>query len=322
MSKTLAELFRQHFPDLELSFNYPLAEKSYFKIGGRAEVFCSAKTRQQAIDLIVFCKKNQIKLTILGGGSNVIIADEGLDGLVLQLAFRELTILEDNEEKLILQAEAGIKTSALVARSASRNATGLEGFIGVPGVLGGAIYNNAHYLGFLIGDYILQVEVFDVKKEELVIFSREKCQFAYEKSIFQTNKDLLIFSAYFELKKAAPDLIKENLRLAISERERTQPLDQPSCGCVFQNPANTDHLRQLFPQFSERDFIPAGFLIDQAGLKGAREGDIAVSEKHAAFMINLGQGQAEQVKTLIDRVKTAVKAKFGVMLEEEVFYLS
>ncbi len=315
-------LFRQNFPDLELSFNYPLTDKNYFKLGGRAEVFYSARSKQEAISLAIFCKQQGIKLTILGGGSNVIIADEGLSGLVLQLAFRELTFISENEQSLTLQADAGIKTSALVARAAAKNATGLEGFIGVPGVLGGAIYNNAHYLGFLIGDYITQVEVFDVKKEETVVFTREKCQFAYEKSIFQSEKDLIIFSAYFELKKAYPDLIKSNLQSAISERERTQPLAQPSCGCVFQNPPNTEALRELFPQFKERDFIPAGFLIDQAGLKGLREGDIQVSEKHAAFFINLGQGQASQVKTLIAKVKASVLAKFNVILEEEVFYLS
>jgi len=192
MIRSLAEIFRQHFPDLELSFNYPLTEKNYFKIGGRAEFFYSAKSREQAMALAVFCKHNQIKLTVLGGGSNVIIADEGLAGLVLHLGFKELTFLDDKEDKLSLQAEVGIKTSALVARSASKNGTGLEGFIGVPGDLGGAIYNNAHYLGYLIGDYITQVEVFDVKKEELSIFPPEKCQFTYQKSIFRRDKELLI----------------------------------------------------------------------------------------------------------------------------------
>ena len=322
MPMDTAGLFHQHFPDLKLSFNYPLTEKNYFKLGGRAEVFYSANSRQEAMALIIFCKQQQIKLIILGGGSNVIIADEGLSGLVLQLAFRELTIINEDDQSLTLQAEAGIKTSALVARAAAKNATGLEGFIGVPGVLGGAIYNNAHYLGYLIGDYVTQVEVFDVKNEELVVFPREKCQFAFERSIFQKAKDLLIFSAYFELKKAAPELIRSNLQSAISERERTQPLAQPSCGCVFQNPPNTAALRELFPQFTDREFIPAGFLIDQAGLKGFCEGDIQVSDKHAAFFVNLGQGRADQVKTLIAKVKAAVLAKFNVILEEEVFYLS
>lgn len=322
MTSLLEKLFRENFPQLDISFDYPLTDKNYFKIGGNAEVFYSAKNRQEAIDLILFCKKKQIKFTILGGGSNVIIADEGLSGLVLNFAFHELKVQEENAESLILQADAGIKTSALVAKSTSKNATGLEGFIGVPGVLGGAIYNNAHYLGYLIGDYVSQVEVFDVKNEEVSVFSHENCLFAYEKSVFQNNKDLIIFSAYFELKKGEPDEIRKNLKSAIEERENTQPLDLPSCGCVFQNPLNSDKLRNLFPQFSEREFVPAGFLIDQAGLKGIREGDIQVSNKHAAFFINLGNGKASQVKNLIAKVKEVVLAKFDVILKEEVFYLS
>ncbi len=316
------DLLQTHFGALQLNFDYPLANKSYFKLGGHAEVFYSATTREQAIALLNFCQDQQIRFTILGGASNVIIADEGLSGLVLELGCKEVTIISDTTTELQLQAEAGIKTSALVAKTTSRSATGLEGFIGVPGVLGGAIYNNAHYLGYLIGDYITQVEVYDLDRRELSIISRENCQFAYEQSIFQTNKHLVILSAFFALKKGNPEEIKERVRQAIAKREREQPLSLPSCGCVFQNPSNNDHLRELFPQFAQSATIPAGFLIDQAGLKGSRVGDIQVSEKHAAFFVNLGAGHAADVRSLVEQVKAAVVQKFGVMLKEEVFYLS
>ena len=317
----LEKLFSKHFPSFNFLFNYSLAKKSYFKIGGQAEIFYSAKTRQEAMDLLSFCKEQGVKFTILGGASNVIIADEGLSGLVLSLDFAELKLIEENEQELFYQADAGIKTSYLVSRVANQGGSGLEGFIGVPGVLGGAIYNNAHYLKDLIGDKIYQVEVFDVKNGEIHIFPREKCEFAYEQSVFQKDKNLVIFSAFFALKKSSPDKVKEEVRAAIAKRELTQPLHLPSCGCVFQNPPNTDLLRKLFPQFAHLDFIPAGFLIDQAGMKGARLGDIQVSEKHAAFFVNLGQGQAKDVKKLIEKVKTVVLEKFNVILKEEVFYL-
>ncbi len=319
---SLELLLPQNFPTLAFHFNYPLDRKSYFRIGGNAEVFFSANNRQDAIDLLLFCKKHQIKTTILGGASNVIIADEGLKGLVLSLNFTELKVLSETDNELLIQADSGVKTSSLVAKAAAKGGAGLEGFIGVPGVLGGAIYNNAHYLGDLIGDYIKELEVFDVKKGKIVIFPREKCEFAYEKSIFQKNKDLYIFSAVFALKKASPAEIKQKVRLSIAKRETTQPLDLPSCGCVFRNPPNSTTLKKLFPQFAQQEFVPAGFLIDQAGMKGAREGDIQVSEKHAAFFVNLGQGQASDVKKLIKRVQAVVLEKFGVILEEEVFYLS
>jgi UDP-N-acetylmuramate dehydrogenase len=266
----LAELFKTNFPNLNFHFNYPLAAKSYFKIGGNAEVFYSAQSRQEVIDLLSFCHRQQINFYILGGASNVIIADEGLRGFVLNLDFKELQILDDQSDKLIVRAEAGMKTAHLVAQAANYGGSGLEGFIGVPGTLGGAIYNNAHYLDNLIGNHIREVEIFDVKKGEIVMFSHEKCEFAYEKSIFQTNKHFLIFSAVFALKKDSPALIKQRMQDSIQRREARQPLDLPSCGCVFQNPKNTDELKKLFPKFKDFEFIPSGFLIAQAAYKAER----------------------------------------------------
>lgn len=318
----LEQVFKQNFPSLNFLFNYSLASKSYFKIGGNAEVFYSAQTRQEAADLLSFCSKNSIEFHILGGASNVIIADEGLKGLVLNLDFKELKLISETDKELIIQADAGIKTAHLVAQAANKGGSGLEGFIGVPGTLGGAIYNNAHYLDNLIGNHIREVETFDVKKGEIAIFSHEKCEFAYEKSIFQNAKNLLIFSAIFALKKDSPEEIKQRIKDSMERRELRQPLNMPSCGCVFQNPRNTDELKKLFPKFNEAEFIPSGFLIEQAGLKGAREGDIQVSEKHAAFFVNLGKGRASDVKKLIARVKAVVLEKFDVILKEEVFYLT
>lgn len=324
MKKTmnLQQVFKQNFPSFNFTFNYPLSSKSYFKIGGNAEVFYSAQTRQEAADLLSFCNENNIEFHILGGASNVIIADEGLRGLVLSLDFKELKVLSETKEELLIQAEAGIKTAYLVAQAANKGGSGLEGFIGVPGTLGGAIYNNAHYLNNLIGNHIKEVEVFDVKKGEIVVFSHEKCEFAYEKSIFQNDKNLLIFSAIFALKKDSPEEIKKRIKDSMERRESRQPLNLPSCGCVFQNPKNTEELKKLFPKFSEAEFIPSGFLIEEAGLKGMREGDIQISEKHAAFFVNLGKGTASDVKKLIAKVKAVVLEKFNVILKEEVFYLT
>jgi len=318
----LEQIFKQNFPFFDFLFNYPLSSKSYFKIGGNAEVFYNAKNRQEARDLLIFCHQQNITFHILGGASNVIIADEGLKGLVLSLDFKELEFIEDTKKELIVRADAGIKTAHLVAQVANRGGSGLEGFIGVPGTLGGAIYNNAHYLDNLIGNHIREVEVFDVKKGEVILFSHENCQFAYEKSVFQQNKDLLIFSAIFALKKDDPEKIKAMIKDSMERRESRQPLNLPSCGCVFQNPRNTDELRKLFPKFSEAEFIPSGFLIEQAGLKGMKEGDIQISEKHAAFFVNLGAGKASDVKKLINKVKAVVLEKFNVILKEEVFYLT
>lgn len=317
----LEQLFTQHFPGYNFLFNYSLQNKSYFKIGGPAEVFFAAKKAQEAIDLLVFCKEKDIRFTIIGGASNVVIADEGISGLVLSLDFADFSVISETDQDLLIRAEAGIKTANLVGKAAALGGSGLEGFIGVPGVLGGAIYNNAHYLKALISDVIVEVEAFDLESNNIINISREKCEFAYEQSIFQKNKNFIIFSATFALKKISPEQVKQLVRDSIAKREKTQPLDLPSCGCVFQNPANTDGLRQLFPQFAQLEFVPAGFLIEAAGLKGIKEGDIQVSEKHAAFFVNLSHGTAKDVVKLVEKVKAVVLEKFGVILKEEIFYL-
>jgi UDP-N-acetylmuramate dehydrogenase len=309
------------FPEYQFQFDLPLAEKSYFKIGGPAEVFFLAHSRKELESLLDFVWREKIPFTVLGSASNVLIAQEGIKGLVLQLALQDFQVLEETSDHAVVRAEVGLKTNQFVVKTSQLHLTGMEGFIGVPGTLGGALYNNAHYLGFLIADHLLDVEAYDVELGQEVFFSREKGRFAYEHSIFQERKSLVILAASFSLPKADPVKIRENMREAQERRQKTQPLDLPSSGCFFQNPSNTDNLRKRFPQFAEQSFVPAGFLIDQVGLKGYQIGDIQVSPKHAAFLVNLGKGNEKDVKKIVAEIKQRVKDEFGVVLHEEVFYL-
>lgn len=323
---TNQRLLKEHFPDIDWSFDYLLASLSYFKLGGPAEIFYKVTDVELLKKILVFCYTNEIPWTIVGGLSNVIVADAGVKGLVLQMAAKGFKVLEDSEDSVVLGVEAGMKTSQLVSKSAYLGATGLEGFIGVPGRVGGAIYNNAHYLNYLIGDYVDKVIAFHVKSNKEIIFSHENCHFSYEHSIFQEDEQLVILSATFLLKKDEPSTIKEKLIEAQTRRLATQPLDLPSSGCIFQNPRNSDYLKNLFPQFAEQEFIPAGFLIDQAGLKNSREGAFEVSAKHAAFIVNKAEKSAvsastKDLKKLIKKIQTKIKDEFQVELKEEVFYL-
>jgi UDP-N-acetylmuramate dehydrogenase len=319
-------LLQEKFPSVDWSFDLSLADKSYFKLGGSAEIFYKVKEISLLKEILVFCEKQAIPWTIVGGLSNIVLSDAGIEGLVLQMACDGFNLIQDSDELLIFEAEAGIKTNQLVMKAANLGGTGLEGFIGVPGTLGGAIYNNAHYLQFLIGDYVKEVVSFHVKHNKEIIFSHERCDFAYEQSIFQSDNDLIILSVKFSLKKDDLIKIKERIEEAQTRRVQTQPLNYPSSGCIFQNPPNTDSLRQLFPQFAGQEFIPAGFLIDQAGLKGRKQGAIVVSDKHAAFLVNLADqlnidAKASDVKKLIKEIQLIVKEKFKVELKEEIFYL-
>ena len=276
MTKNQA-LLKEQFPEVSWSFDLLLADKSYFKLGGSAEIFYKVKDLALLKKILNFCEEQSIPWTLVGGLSNVVIADSGIDGLVLQMACNAFNLINQDSQEITFEAEAGIKTNQLVMKAANLGGTGLEGFIGVPGTLGGAIYNNAHYLDFLIGDYIEEVTSFHVKNDEEIIFSHEKCEFAYEQS-------------------------------------------------VFQNPPNTEFLKKIFPQFANQEFIPAGFLIDKAGLKGQRQGAIVVSDKHAAFLINLTDqlkvpAKSSDLKKLISLIRSTVKEKFQVELKEEIFYL-
>ena len=319
-------LLKTRFPDLDWFFNYSLAELTYFKIGGLAEIFYKAKDLDVLKQILVFCSEKNIPFNVVGGLSNLVVADSGVKGLVLQMASKSFQLLSDQENEVTFSAEAGIKTSQLVNKAVGLGGTGLEGFIGVPGTLGGAIYNNAHYLTNFIGNYVKNVLAFHVKNNKEIIFSHEMCQFAYEQSAFQNDDQLVILTVTFSLKKDDPELIKAKLVQSQLRRQNTQPLHLPSSGCIFRNPQNTDYLRQLFPQFAKAEFIPAGFLIDRAGLKNHQCGAIVVSDQHAAFLVNMSdqlkvQASATDVKKLINQIQTAVKEQFKVELKEEIFYL-
>jgi UDP-N-acetylmuramate dehydrogenase len=313
---------QQAFPDFPWQFDFALAQLTYFKIGGPAEAYLELTDAEAVAQLIKWVHVHQVRLTMLGGASNVIVADEGISGVVLHLAHHQLIDTgEKIGEKHIVQADTGMKMAALVSQTVNGfGLTGLEYFLGVPGTLGGAVYNNSHYLSHLIGEHIHQVQII-THDGEIKWLNHEECEFGYDTSRFHRTKEV-IFAVRFALmpgdKAESLALIKE----ATEYRANTQPLGIPNSGCIFQNTPNTPHLQQLFPQFAERSHVPGGFLIDKAGLKGERVGDIEVSHKHAAFFVNHGQGTAQDVKTLMKKVQERVKDKFGVELQTEVFYLS
>ena len=313
---------QQNFPQLDFKHQYNLTPQTYFKIGGEAEVYLELSQREQIIEVITFCKKNNIKLTILGGASNVVISDNGISGLVLHLKNDQLVVLNQIAEngKLLIKVGAGLKTALLVKKTIDLGCTGLELFLGVPGTVGGAVFNNAHYLENLISDHIYQVEII-TQAGEVETINNQECQFEYDSSRFH-NTNEIILEVIFALKKGSLKDSQELIKKATRYRAGTQPLGLPSSGCIFKNTPNSPYLKKLFPKFRNNLFISAGLLIDKAGLKGIRVGGVEVSNKHAAFFINIENGTAVDLKKLVKLVKNKVKDKFGVELKEEIFYLS
>jgi len=188
---TLQEQFTTAFPHLSFQLNYPLATKTYFKVGGPAELYLELAEREQIIALVQFCQKNQLPMIILGGGSNVIVADKGLDGLVLKLTNSDFSIVGKQNNETIIRAGAGLRTTLLVRKTIDAGLTGLEYFLGVPGNLGGAVFNNAHYLQDLISEYIWRVEIIN-KTGEAEWLDNKECEFGYDSSRFQRTGEVIL----------------------------------------------------------------------------------------------------------------------------------
>jgi UDP-N-acetylmuramate dehydrogenase len=193
-------------------------------------------------------------------------------------------------------------------------------FLGVPGTVGGAIFNNAHYLEDLIGDHVSKVKI-ATQQGKIYWVDHDDCDFEYDHSRFQKSQEIIL-EAEFCLKPGSKIKSMELISKATRYRAQTQPLGLPSSGCIFQNVPNTASLKSQFPAFTQKKFVGAGFLIDQAGLKGTKVGGISISHKHAAFFVNDGAGTSQDVEKLLTLVKKTVKAKFGVSLKEEVFFLN
>jgi len=291
--------------------NILLKNYTTFKIGGRAKYFFVAKDKEDVIRAVLAAKKNKLSFFVLGGGSNTLISDKGFKGLVIKTENRTWKV-----EGSRIYAEAGVPLSQLVSLALQNNLTGLEWAAGIPGTVGGAIYGNAGAFGKSMGDSVKQVEFFDIKHNKIKVFKKKECRFDYRESIFKKNKNFVILSARFQLKKAKKSEIQKEIKENLNHRKETQPLNFPSAGSVFKNPAPKQSLVRGKPiRFS------AGELIEKCGLKGKKIGDAQISEKHANFIVNLGKAKAKDVKKLITLVKKRVKKKFKVNLKEEIQYL-
>ena len=276
--------------------NESLKKHTTYRIGGPADLMIFPKSKQDLIKVIEIINENKIQLTILGSGSNVLVSDNGIRGAVISLknSLKQIEV-DDN----ILYAECGTMLGKIVKHAVKNNLIGLENLNGVPGTLGGALIMNAGAWGGEISENLIHVEVINLKSEIQKI-QKKDLNFSYRQSSF--NKDDILLSAKFNLKKADKDIIKENFIEAQSGRKKSQPLNKKSAGSLFKNPKNNS----------------AGKLLDEAGLKGFSIGDAKISEKHANFFINDGDASSRDMLMLIKKAHKEVKDKFNVNLSLEV----
>lgn len=301
----------------------PLSKHTYIKIGGPAEVLVEITTTEELSRVYSLALANSWPVFILGGGSNVIVSDKGISGLVIKNRADKLRIVNFKgvytkgqvaASKVVLEAESGVVTNQLVRFSIDQGLVGLEYFLGIPGTVGGAIYNNSHYRQQLIGNFVSQVNVLDATTGVKKLMSHAEMNFGYDTSVLQQTKDLVL-SARFLLSTGEKQATWEKATAFAKQRASSQPLSLPNSGCIFKNLPEEVVKKKALPNAS------AGYLIDLAGLKGVKVGQIMISEKHANFMVNLGGGKAQDVVDLVNLVIKKIKSKYGVTLEPEVFYV-
>ena len=280
-----------------ISVHEPMKKHTTYGIGGPAELFVLPSDKNDLISIVQLSKKYKQTVTIIGSGSNLLISDNGIKGVVISIKHCLRAINVDIDK---IYVECGTMLGKIVKESMKHDLKGLENLIGVPGTLGGALMMNAGAWGGEISENLESVELLN-DKNEIEILSKSDIDFSYRSSSF--GNDIILLSAIFKLKKSDKKIIQDNFDLAKLGRKNTQPLNYRSAGSVFKNPSSKHS---------------AGMLIDQSGLKGFSIGDAKISNKHANFFVNTGDAKADDMISLIKQAKGAVKDQFNIQLDLEV----
>ena len=304
----LGEQLEAEFGAKRVERDRVLAPLTTFKVGGPADLFFEPGSAAEIVAALKAAHAaGDVPVTLLGGGSNILVADSGVRGLVLRPRGGQI-----EKEGQHVRADAAVTINGLVRWLITHGLAGLEAWAGTPGTVGGGIYGNAHWAGRLLSEFVTTVRlasrhgvVSDVPVAEM--------GFGYDRSRLQTSGEVLL-SALFAVAPGDPERLRETARESLHYRKRTQPLAMPSAGCIFQNPERDIVLPAGVPH-------SAGALIDRAGLKGVREGGAEVSPTHANFIVNLGHATAADIRALVMRCQRAVAERFGVALLEEIVYL-
>ncbi len=306
----VAVTLEQKFGADRVRRNVPLAPMTTFKVGGPADLFLETQSEAEIIDAVRMAHAAGMKVTLLGGGSNVLVADGGIRGLVLRPKGGTITPIGDR----LVRVDAAVTINGLVRWTINRGYAGLEAWAGTPGTVGGAIYGNAHWKSTNIGDLVESVRL--VRPDGTLLQApADRMEFEYDYSRLKRTGEIVLWAAFRVTPGGDPAALRAVARESLAFRKRTQPLESPSAGCIFMNP---DPLRDRVP-----DGIPpsAGALVDRAGLKGVASHGARVSPAHANFIINDGSASAADIRELIERCRTAVKDQFGVMLRNEIIYM-
>jgi len=277
--------------------NEPMSKHTSFKVGGNADFFINIVNIDELKFVINYCKDNSIPLKVIGNGTNLLVKDSGIEGIVCKLEMCEVNFLKDG----MVEVQSGLTNASLAYMLLKENMTGFEFACGIPGTIGGSIKQNAGAYGSEMKNVVQSVKILDLDDMEIKELTNEECEFGYRTSIFY-RIDAIVLSAKMHFELADQEEIKEKMETNNNSRREKQPLEYPSAGSTFKR---------------GEDFITAK-VIDDCGLKGYSIGGAQVSEKHAGFIINKGNATAKDILDLIEYIKKVVKEKEGKEIKLEI----
>ena len=281
----------------DVLFDEPMSRHTTFRIGGNADVFVNASSSEEIVSIISYCLEHHIPYMCMGNGSNMLVSDNGIRGVVISIGsnMSEVQVVDN-----MIYAEAGALMSKIASAALGAELSGFETLSGIPGTVGGGIYMNAGAYGGEIKSVLKNV-TFISKNNDIVTMDTDQLELSYRHSIFETNGGIIV-KCCLELKKGNKNEISAAIKEYSKRRSEKQPLSMPSAGSTFKRP--------------EGHF--AGKLIQDAGLMGFSIGGAQISTKHAGFIVNTGNATAADVLALIEHVRKTVFAQSGIMLEPEV----
>lgn len=285
----------------KIRYNENMKKHTTIRIGGDAKCMVLPTEIDDIIKTVKFAKENDIDYFVIGNGSDLVVADEGIDGIVIKIG-SGFDKVEVNGEEITAYAGCTMPKFAQIAKKESL--TGFEFACGIPGTIGGGVRMNAGAYGSEIANVVEEITYLD-ENSNICKIKKEDAKFGYRQSIFGMNKDYIVLSAKFVLKKGNIKDIEEKMKEFTTARKSKQPIEYPNAGSTFKRP--------------EGYFV--GKLVQDAGLRGYRVGNMQVSTKHTGFIVNLGDATCKEVKQIIKDIQETVYEKFGVKLETEIQFI-
>jgi UDP-N-acetylmuramate dehydrogenase len=299
-SRELKDIFSEGIFEGEVKFMEPMRDHTSLRIGGPADIFAVPQDILSLSNVRARLKRRRVPFFPMGGGTNILVRDGGIEGTVISFrSLRKIETVKEDDENVYLFVRAGALLQRLVNFSMENGYSGLEGLVGIPGTVGGAICGNAGAFGYEMKDILVSVEIMD-SEGKIDRFKAEGIAFGYRSSGISQNE--LLLSAEIKLRKDKKEDISARIEDFLKIKREKQPVWEHSAGCVFKNPPGSS----------------AGKLIDEAGCKSMRIGDVEVSAVHANFFINKGKASAADFIMLIEEVAARVKERSNVVLEPEI----